>query len=94
MPRTEFFSQRSRTMAKTMPAAEVTRISEQGLSLLAGNRELFLPYTDFPWFRNAPLAAIYNVRESVPGHLYWPDLDIDLEIESIEYPERFPLKYK
>jgi hypothetical protein len=26
-----------------------------------------------------------------PEHLYWPDLDIDLSVESIEHPERFPL---
>jgi hypothetical protein len=24
-------------------------------------------------------------------HLHWPDLDIDLAVESIEHPERFPL---
>lgn len=23
--------------------------------------------------------------------LYWPDLDIDLTVESIEHPEKFPL---
>jgi hypothetical protein len=26
-----------------------------------------------------------------PHHLYWPDLDIDLAVESIEHPERYPL---
>jgi hypothetical protein len=27
----------------------------------------------------------------VPHHLYWPDLDIDLAVESIRHPEQFPL---
>ena len=27
-------------------------------------------------------------------HLYWPELDIDLAVESIEQPERFPLVAK
>jgi hypothetical protein len=26
-----------------------------------------------------------------PDHLYWPDLDIDLSLESIRHPENFPL---
>jgi len=26
-----------------------------------------------------------------PHHLYWPDLDIALAVESIDHPERFPL---
>ena len=29
-----------------------------------------------------------------PGHLYWPELDVDLSVESIEHPERYPLKAK
>jgi hypothetical protein len=24
-------------------------------------------------------------------HLYWPDLDVDLDLERIEHPEKFPL---
>ena len=27
-------------------------------------------------------------------HLYWPDLDIDLAVESIDHPEQFPLVSK
>lgn len=40
------------------------------------------------------LAKIINVEEPNPGHFYWPDLDVDLEVESIEHPERFPLIFK
>jgi hypothetical protein len=35
--------------------------------------------------------AITNVQLPSPHHLYWPDLDIDLAVESIEHPERYPL---
>jgi hypothetical protein len=52
---------------------------------------MFLAYNDFPWFRNAPVSAVLNVQLPQPHHLYWPDLDIDLAVESIEHPERFPL---
>jgi hypothetical protein len=26
-----------------------------------------------------------------PHHLYWPDLDIDLAVDSLDHPERYPL---
>ena len=54
--------------------------------------KLFMPYDEFPWFRDAPVAKIVNVEEPAPGHFYWPELDVDLTIEHIEHPERFPLK--
>ncbi len=37
---------------------EVTNISAHGLWLLIGNEELFLPFDEFPWFRDAPVSAI------------------------------------
>ena len=73
---------------------EVTNISSHGVWLLAGDRELFMAYEDFPWFKDASVAKVLNVEEQSPGHFYWPDLDIDLGIETIEYPERFPLRAK
>ncbi len=73
---------------------EVTNISSHGIWILVGDNELFLSYEDFPWFKEAPIGKIINVEEPSPGHFYWPDLDIDLSIESIEHPECFPLKAK
>ena len=71
--------------------AEVTHISKHGLWLLIGDKESFLPFKTFPWFRDATVSAIQNVKLLNDQHLYWPDLDIDLAVESIERPERFPL---
>jgi len=51
-------------------------------------------YEDFPWFKDAPIGKILNVEQPTPGHFYWPDLDVDLGLETIERPERFPLKAK
>jgi len=73
---------------------EVTHISKAGVWLLTGDRELFMSYEDFPWFKSAPVGKILNVEEPYPGHFYWPELDIDLTPEIIEHPERFPLKFK
>lgn len=73
-------------------AVEVTNVSRHGLWLLAGGRELFLAYDDFPWFKQAPIGKVLNVEEPTPGHFYWPELDIDLTAEIIEHPERYPLR--
>jgi hypothetical protein len=43
----------------------------------------------------APASAttfrITHVHLPSPHHLYWPDLDVDLAVESIEHPEQYPL---
>jgi len=71
--------------------AEVTQIDKQGIWLLIGEKELFLPFENFPQFRDASVGAIHNVELLNERHLHWPDLDVDLAVESIEHPERFPL---
>lgn len=73
-------------------AVEVTNISAHGFWVLLSDRELFLPFAEFPWFRSAPVGAILNVERPQLHHLYWPDLDIDLSVDSIEHPERYPLR--
>ncbi|MGB5438684.1 MAG: DUF2442 domain-containing protein [Gammaproteobacteria bacterium] len=78
----------------TTSGVEITNISSHGVWLLAGDRELFMSYEDFPWFKVASVAKVLNVEEQSPGHFYWPDLDVDLSIETIEHPERFPLRAK
>lgn len=71
---------------------EVTNISSHGVWLFAHGEEFFMSYAEFPWFKDVSVGAIINVEEPVAGHLYWPDLDVDLGIETLRHPERFPLK--
>lgn len=70
---------------------EVANVSSHGFWLFVGQRELFVAFRDFPWFKEASIAAITRVELPSPHHLYWPDLDIDLNVESIEHPEKYPL---
>lgn len=70
---------------------EVSGISAHGIWLFLGDSEAFLPFKDFPWFREAPVAGVLHVERPEPNHLYWPDLDIDIELDSILHPERYPL---
>jgi Protein of unknown function (DUF2442) len=70
---------------------EVTHISSHGVWLLLGEEELFPAYSDFPWFREAPIGKVLEVERPGVDHLYWPALDIDLSVESIRHPDRYPL---
>ena len=75
-------------------AVEVTNVSRRGFWLLVAERELFVSFDLFPWFRDAAIGRLVDVVTPHPGHLYWPQLDIDLAMDSIEHPERYPLVSK
>jgi hypothetical protein len=70
---------------------EVTNVSPHGFWLFVDDRELFVPFKEFPWFLEASVREITNVQLPSPHHLYWPDLDVDLAVESIEHPNKYPL---
>lgn len=82
---------RSGQLGNFISEVEVTNISKQGFWPLIAGREYFLPFEEFPWFRDVPVGKLLNVELPHPHHLYWPELDVDLAVESIEHPERFPL---
>jgi hypothetical protein len=82
---------RSATRGTPTSGAEVTNVSIHGLWVLVAGREHFIPFSEFPWFADAPIAKLSRVEFSPPDHLHWPDLDQDLSLESIDHPERFPL---
>jgi hypothetical protein len=70
---------------------EVTNISALGFWLFVGEHERFLSFKDFPWFENALIREITHVELASPHHLYWPELDIDLAVDSLTHPEKYPL---
>ena len=73
---------------------EVTNVSKHGFWLLIGEKERFVAFEQFPWFRDARIGHLLNVELPSALHLYWPDLDVDVAVESIDHPERFPLVSK
>ncbi|MEM6431524.1 MAG: DUF2442 domain-containing protein [Deinococcota bacterium] len=80
----------SSTLGKNTSNIEVTHISAHGVWLLANDKELFMPYDDFPWFKEAKVREILNVQQVSESHFYWPDLDVDLSEDIIRHPEHFP----
>jgi hypothetical protein len=53
-----------------------------------------LPFSTFPWFREATIAQLSRIERPAADHLRWPELDVDLSVESIERPQDFPLVAK
>jgi hypothetical protein len=81
---------RSQCLANTS-VAEVTHVSNNGFWLLLGDEELLVPFVEFPWFRQATIEQLTTIEWPAQDHLYWPLLDVDLSVESIRHPEKFPL---
>ena len=82
---------KSQLAGKNISQVEVLNISRHGFWLFLNGEEHFLPFEHFPWFKESSIAAILNVELLHGRHLYWPDLDIDLEVNSIKEPEKYPL---
>lgn len=74
--------------------AEVIHVSRFGIWLAVGEEEYFLDFSYFPWFKDASIEAICNVVQISLDHFYWPQLDIDLDLDIIQNPQKYPLTYK
>jgi hypothetical protein len=83
----------STQLGTSTSAVEVTNISFYGIWLFVGEKEYFLPYEKFPWFKDARVGEILDVQLLHDYHLHWPKLDIDLELACLDNPHQFPLTY-
>lgn len=72
----------------------VTNVTPFGVWVLLRNSEYFLSHTRFPFFQDASVADVLNVEAPSAQHLRWPQLDIDIHVDSIESPEKYPLVAK
>ncbi len=81
----------SSAFEKSTSDAEVQGITPNGVWVFVKGKEYMLPFTQYPWFKGAKVSAVLNLQLLHSDHLYWPDLDIDLGIEVLEAPHRFPL---
>jgi hypothetical protein len=71
---------------------EILGVSKHGFWLLLDEEdELFVSLSEFPWFRKASIEQLFHVERPLPYHLIWPELDVDLHVDSIRHPEKFPL---
>ena len=77
----------------TTPAVEVVQVSKPGFWINVEGEEFFLPFEQYPWFERASLRAVFNVHLLHGFHLRWPDLDVDLELDALQHPEKYPLRF-
>ncbi len=73
---------------------EITNVGKQGIWVWINGKEFFLDYDHYPWFKEVPVSQIMNVRLLHSHHLYWPDLDVDLEIDTLRHPKEYSLIFK
>ena len=85
---------KSSVVGKNILKVEILNVSPHGIWLIARDREYFLPYSEFPWFKEKNISGIFNVKLMHGYHLYWPKLDIDIDLESLQNLEQYPLVYK
>ncbi len=73
-------------------SVSVENITPFGIWIYVQEKEYFLNYKDYPYFKDQTLNSIQSVQLQHGVHLYWPELDVDLEIDNLENPEKYPLQ--
>ena len=74
--------------------ADVLMINDKGIMISVQGQDYFLSYNRVPWMRNATISEVLDVRMSGKNAIEWPKLDVDLEVDSLKHPERYPLIIK
>lgn len=83
---------KSNKLGKNISEVEI-HISSFGIWLLVHDTEYFLPYKEYPWFKKSKISDIYDIELLHGTHLHWPTLDIDLDLDSLNNHEKYPLTY-
>ena len=69
-------------------------INDRGIMISVLGQDYFLSYNRVPWMKEATISEVLNVRMSGKNAIEWPKLDVDLEVDSLRHPERYPLLIK
>ena len=71
-----------------IPSASVLMINNQGIMISVAGNDYFLSYNRVPWLKDATVRNILNIKMSGKDAVEWPDLDVDLEVESLKQQNR------
>jgi hypothetical protein len=66
----------------------------EGILIDVCGYDYYISYSRVPWFKNAKVSDIFNVKMCGIEGIRWENLDVDLEIDSLKYPEKYPLVMK
>jgi len=75
-------------------SVSVRSILPDGIFISVSEKDYYVSYDRLPWFRNAKISDIFNVKMCGNEGIRWDTLDVDLEIDSLKYPEKYPLVIK
>lgn len=75
-------------------SVDVLMINDRGIMISVQGQDYFLSYNRVPWMRNATINEVLDVQMSGKNAIEWPKLDVDLEVDSLKHPERYPLLIK
>ena len=78
----------------TSTFAKVLTITSGGVLIAIADGDFFLPYSRVPWFKNASVSDVLDVEMNGKRSIRWNKLDVDLEIESLLHPDKYPLVAK
>jgi hypothetical protein len=53
---------RSKKIGRNTLTAEIQGITKEGIWLLLGEQEFFLPFAEYPWFKKASVEHIYDLQ--------------------------------
>ena len=75
-------------------SVNVLMINDKGIMLSVKGNDYFISFNRIPWLKSASTMDALDVRMSGRNAIEWPKLDVDLEIDSLKHPERYPLIMK
>jgi len=73
--------------------SSVTNIIESGFGIWIGEKEYFVPFSDYPSFKKATIDQILSMQIISSNQMRWEALDIDIELSALSNPEHFPLHF-
>jgi len=82
---------KSKKAGKSTSPVEVSAVTKNGVWILVEEREYFMSYGDYPWFKDAKIEDVFAAELLPGGHLYWPKLDVDLMVDGLQDQEKYPL---
>lgn len=72
----------------------IAGMNDLGLWVLVEETEYFVPFPDYPGFKESSAGQILNVKFLRPSHLHWDEIDMDIELQTLVQPESFPMIFK
>ena len=75
-------------------SVDVLMINDKGVMISVQGQDYFLSYNRVPWMRDATINEVLDVQMSGKNAIEWPKLEVDLEVDSLRHPERYPLIIK